>query len=76
MKKITLEDNGQDLLWLVINELGFVIDAGPYQKSVWMDAYIPTDELLAVGKYCPIHHPPIIRFGFLSHKVESIIEYS
>ncbi len=74
MKKITLEDKGQDLLWLVVNELGFVTDAGPYQKDIWVDAYIPIGEMLVIGEPCPIHHPPIIRFGYLRYKVESIIE--
>lgn len=73
--KIELEDNGQDLLELVTDENGVVIDAGPFQKSVWIGASIPISEhqnLLVIGEGLPIHHPPHINYGFLKHKVISI----
>ena len=41
MVKIVLEDKGQDLLWLKVNEGGLVEEAGPLQKEIWKDAYVP-----------------------------------
>lgn len=41
MVKITLEDKGQDLLWLKVNEDGFVEKVGPFQDSMWREAFIP-----------------------------------
>ena len=41
MTKITLEDKGQDLLWLRVNEAGLVEEAGPFQNEIWKDSYIP-----------------------------------
>lgn len=72
-RKITIEDNGQDVLWFVTDENDKVVDAGPYQKGVWVGAYMPSD-MLKVGEPCPIHNPPVINFGYLKHKVESITE--
>ena len=34
MTKITLEDKGQDLLWLRVNEAGLVEEAGPFQNEI------------------------------------------
>lgn len=33
MVKIVLEDKGQDLLWLKVNEGGLVEEAGPFQMK-------------------------------------------
>lgn len=73
MVKITLEDKGQDLLWLRVNEGGLVEEAGPFQNSIWKDSYVPYWSA-RVGSLCPIHKPPHIDRGFLKYKIESIIE--
>lgn len=73
MVKITLEDKGQDLLWLKVNEGGLVEDAGPFHKNLYKDAYIPY-WAVRIGQLCPIHHPPHIICGYLKYKVESIEE--
>ena len=72
--KITLEDNGQDFLELYVSEAGEVVDAKPFQASIWCGAYIPVDneEMVKVGDLCPIHNPPHIIYGWLKHKVEKI----
>ncbi len=69
--KITLEDKGQDLLWLRVNEGGLVEEAGPFQNEFWKGAYIPVWNL-RTGQLLPIHHPPHIIRGFLKYKVISI----
>lgn len=78
--KITLEDNGQDFLELYVSESGEVVDAKPFQGSIWRGAYIPVDieEVVKVGDLCPIHNPPHITFGWLKHKIEKIeqVEYT
>ena len=71
MVKIVLEDKGQDLLWLKVNEGGLVEEAGPFQNEIWTDAYVPYWGLY-VGQFCPIHHPPHIIKGFLKYRIESI----
>lgn len=78
--KITLEDKGQDFLELYVSEEDeTVIDAQLFQGSIWKGAMIPISDksLFKVGEYCPIHHPPHIKFGFLDYKIEKIerIEY-
>lgn len=73
--KITLEDKGQDFLELYVTEEDEkVIDAQPFQGHLWKGALIPiSDEsMFKVGEYCPIHHPPHIKFGFLDYKIEKI----
>lgn len=42
--KITLEDNGQDFLELYVAKSGEVVDAKPFQGSIWRGAYIPADQ--------------------------------
>lgn len=78
--KITLEDNGQDFLELYVAKSGEVVDAKPFQGSIWRGAYIPADneDLVKVGDLCPIHNPPHIIFGWLKHKIEKIeqVEYT
>ena len=71
MVKIVLEDKGQDLLWLKVNEGGLVEEAGPFQNEIWKDAYVPYWGLY-VGQFWPIHHPPHIIKGFLKYRIESI----
>lgn len=77
--KITLEDQGQDLLELYVSEEEVVIDAQPFQSSIWKGAMIPLSDkgMCKVGKQCPIHHPPHILYGFLNYKIEKIerLEY-
>lgn len=78
--KITLEDKGQDFLELYVSEEDEkVIDAQPFQGAIWRGAIIPISDksLFAVGKRCPIHNPPHIKFGFLDYIIEKIerIEY-
>lgn len=69
--KITLEDKGQDLLWLRVNEDGLVEEAGPFQNEMWKGSYLPV-WFARVGQLCPIHSfPHIIRF-FLKYKIVSI----
>jgi hypothetical protein len=75
--KITLEDQGQDFLELYVDgKTAKVIDVRPFQKSAWVDAIIPLDNkaMFKIGKLCPIHHPPHIKFGFLNYKIEKIEE--
>ena len=73
MVKITLEDKGQDLLWLKVNDGGLVEEAGPFQNHIWKDAYVPY-WYAHVGQLCPIHLPPHIIQGFLKYNIESIEE--
>lgn len=72
--KITLEDKGQDFLVLYVSAAGEIIDAKPFQSEIWKGGYIPINDssMVAVGEYCPIHHPPYIMFGFLNYKIEKI----
>lgn len=72
MTKIVLEDKGQDLLWLRVNDGGLVEEAGPAQHALWVGSYIPLF-MVKVGKFCPIHRYPQIIHGFLRYKVERII---
>lgn len=73
--KITLEDKGQDFLELYVSEEEEkVIDAQPFQAHLWRGALIPISDksMFKVGEYCPIHHPPHIKFGFLDYRIEKI----
>jgi hypothetical protein len=72
--KIILEDKGQDFLELYVDHTGRVIEALPFQSSVWVGAYIPvnTFDMVQVGRPCPIHNPPHIEFGFLKYSIEKI----
>lgn len=72
MIKIVLEDKGQDLLWLRVNDGGLVEEAGPAQHALWVGSYIPLF-MVKVGEPCPIHRYPQIIHGFLRYKVERII---
>ena len=74
--KITLEDCGQDLLVLYVDSIGKVIEAAPFQNSVWVGATIPiwSEEIVKVGELCPIHKPPHLNYSFLKYKIESIEE--
>lgn len=74
--KITLEDQGQDVLELYVDENDVVIDAQPFQASLWRGAMIPVsvEGMVEVGKRCPIHHPPCINYGFLKYAIEAVEE--
>ncbi len=71
--KIDLEDNGQDVLWMLCDEHGTVVDAGPYQSAVWTGHTIPVwdSELMRVGEPCPINLG-MIRHSFLKHNIEKV----
>ena len=71
--KIYLEDNGQDLLWVLCDEYGTIVDAGPFQADVFVGGTIPIwdEELLKMGEPCPIHNA-YIKYGFLKHKIEKV----
>jgi hypothetical protein len=71
MVKVVLEDKGQDLLWLKVNEGGLVEEAGPFQNKIWKGSYVPY-WAAKVGQLCPIHSYPHIIRGFLKYKIESI----
>lgn len=46
MKKIHFDDQGQDLLWFIINtETELVESAGPFHNSVYEGAWIPNFNL-------------------------------
>lgn len=56
--KIKFEDNGQDFLWWELDNEGFVINAGPFQASVWVGSQVympehiqPGDELDYIDKW-------------------------
>lgn len=71
--KIYLEDNGQDCTWLLCDEGGTIVDAGPFQGDIWKGGIIPVwnNYMMQVGQPCPIHNA-FIRHGFLKHKIEKI----
>lgn len=89
-RKINLKDEGQDLLWFIINEEGIVLEAGPFHNDLYKGAYIPYDctnnhgidneeddylpPLFSVGADCPIHHPPHLIHTWLKFKVESVVQ--
>lgn len=72
--KITLEDKGQDFLHLFVSEKGEVLEAKPFQTSIWAGATIPIwdENMVKIGEPCPIHNPPYIMFGFLKYNIEKI----
>lgn len=72
--KISIEDLGQDFTALYTDEKGIVIDAKPFQASMWRGAIIPIHDgsLFRVGEPLPIHHPPHIEYGFLKYKIVEI----
>lgn len=72
-RKIRIEDNGQDVLWFVVNEDDKIVDAGPFQAAFWCNNYIPS-EMLRIGEPCPMYMPRFIWHGYLIYKVESIEE--
>lgn len=71
MKKVELEDNGQDFLHFITDNDGVIQEAHPFQTSVWKGGVIPI-EIQEIGMPCMIHHPPNINYGFLKHNVLSI----
>ncbi len=74
MKKVTLEDNGQDFLEFITDDDGIIIEARPFGTPVWEGGVIPLG-FQKLNDNCMIHKPPTIIFGFLKHKVVKIEEY-
>jgi len=74
--KITLEDNGQDFLEFYVDSVGKIIDAQPFQSSIWVGGYIPvwSKDMVKPGELCPLHKPPVFQYGFLKHKIEQVEE--
>lgn len=74
--KITLEDNGQDFLTFYVDKIGRIIDAKPFQISLWVGGVIPvwSRDLVKPGELCPMHKPPYINYGLLKHKIEAVEE--
>ena len=48
MQKIYFKDNGQDLLWIAIDDVGIIVDCN-MQKSIWRGSQVFL-ERLEVGK--------------------------
>ena len=71
--KITLEDNGQDLLTITTDSKGMILECFPYHTSLYAGGYIPIRSQ-KIGEKCMIYKPPTINFGFLKYKVEKIEE--
>lgn len=71
MVRIELEDKGQDLLWLEVNNEGVVEKAGPFQDSIWRGSIVPYCNA-KVGDYCPIHCSPDFENSTLRYKIVSI----
>lgn len=69
-KIIHLEDQGQDLLRLVL-ENGKVVEEQPVNQGIYIGGYVPKYEL-EVGQPCPMHCPPHIEFGYLKYNVTKI----
>lgn len=71
MKKIIhLEDQGQDLLRLVVED-GRVIEEQPFNREIYIGGSVPDFELV-IGEPCPMHCPPHIEFGYLKYNVTKI----
>ncbi len=69
--KITLKDEGQDLLYFITDNIGRIIEAGPFHNDLYKGGHIPLSSQ-KIGEPCMIHHPPHFNFGFLRFNVESI----
>lgn len=69
--KITLEEQQQDVVELITDHAGKVISC---LQPAFIGAWIPVqaDDMMQVGKLCPIHCPPTINYGFLKYKIEKI----
>lgn len=75
MKKITLEDNGQDFLEFIVDEFGIILEARPFQTEVWKGGFIPVDQQ-ELNSECMLHHLPHFDHGYLKHKVIAIEDYN
>jgi hypothetical protein len=71
--KVKLEDIGQDLLSLTVNEKNEIIDCENFGPKLYIGGYIPIEKQ-KIGDPCMIHYPPNIKFGFLKYNVLSIEE--
>jgi hypothetical protein len=69
--KINLEDKGQDLLFIITNENGQILETGPFHTALYKGGYVPISQQ-KIGEPCMIHRPPHIEYGFLKYNVESI----
>lgn len=69
-KLIHLEDQGQDLLILVI-ENDLVVEERPFNRNIFIGGYVPGN-MLKVGSQCPMHKLPHIDRGYLKYKVVKI----
>lgn len=68
---IELEDKGQDYTEFQVDKNGFVLRAVPFQTDLWKGAYIPLRNI-KVGRPLPIHHPPHLRFTYLTLNVVNV----
>lgn len=72
--KVSLEDKGQDLLHLITDEDGQVLEATtPFLTSIYKGAFIPIEQQV-IGTACMIHNPPHQNFGFLKYKAIAIVD--
>lgn len=68
---IHLEDQGQDLLRLVLDKDDRVIREEPINRGIFKGGFVP-DSVLEIGCPCPMHLPPDIEFGYLKYTVVNI----
>lgn len=54
MVKVHFEDKGQDILWWVIDEGGVIVDAGPYQKEIWVNCVTEFPEDIYQYQHLPV----------------------
>lgn len=69
--EVQLEDLGQDLLSIITDDKGMVLETRPFHTDLYKGALIPIEQQV-IGEECMIHNPPHIEYGFLKYKVLSI----
>lgn len=52
LKILHLDDQGQDFTRWVIDETGLIVDAGPFQSSVWSGCIVDLDSVFEHD--CPV----------------------
>jgi hypothetical protein len=74
MQKIHFKDNGQDLLWVIVDNRGFIIDCNR-QKSVWCGFKVILD-FLFIGEFIFLadKNGRINEYDFTAKKIELIEE--
>jgi len=82
MLKIHFEDQGQDLLWLVVDtDTEQVVEAGPFHNDIYEGKYIFCPSFIAVGD--EVHysdtqitrlHQPLITFRYLVDSIDENYE--